>query len=88
MGNVAGRAAKIVTWILVVILILTGTGWLDPSAMNPVEFIHAGDIASYLKRFGWKPGISRAKAKKAIHHYNHSDYYVNTILKIAERLKG
>ena len=24
----------------------TGTGWLDPSAVNPVEFIHAGDIAT------------------------------------------
>jgi len=54
-------------------------------------FNHAdamASIASYLKRFGWKPGIKRAKAQKVIHRYNHSDYYVNTILKIAARLKG
>jgi membrane-bound lytic murein transglycosylase B len=45
-------------------------------------------IASYLKRFGWKPGIKRSKAKKIVHRYNHSDYYVNTIFKISTRLKG
>ena len=54
-------------------------------------FNHAdamASIASYLKRFGWKPGIKRSKAKKIVHRYNHSDYYVNTILKISTRLKG
>jgi membrane-bound lytic murein transglycosylase B len=45
-------------------------------------------IANYLKRHGWKPGISRKKKEKVIYHYNHSDYYVKTILKIAERLKS
>ena len=45
-------------------------------------------IANYLKRHGWKPGISRKKQEKVIYHYNHSDYYVKTILKIAERLKS
>lgn len=52
-------------------------------------FTHAdamASIASFLKRFGWKPGIDTEKAKKVIYRYNHSDYYVNTILKIAERL--
>ena len=54
-------------------------------------FNHAdamASIASYLKRFGWKPGISRRKAKEIVHRYNHSDYYVNTIFKISARLKG
>lgn len=54
-------------------------------------FNHAdamASIASYLKRFGWKPGINKTKAKKVVHRYNHSDYYVNTILKISARLKG
>ena len=54
-------------------------------------FNHAdamASIASYLKRYGWKPGLSKAKAKKIVHRYNHSDYYVNTILKISARLKG
>jgi membrane-bound lytic murein transglycosylase B len=53
-------------------------------------FTHAdamASIASFLKRFGWKPGVEREKAKKIIHRYNHSDYYVNTILKISDLLK-
>ena len=52
---------------------------------------HADSIASiayFLKRHGWRPGISRKKAEKVIYHYNHSDYYVNVILKIANLLKG
>ncbi len=52
-------------------------------------FTHAdamASIASFLKRFGWKPGIDTEKAKRIIHRYNHSDYYVNTILKIADLL--
>jgi len=52
-------------------------------------FTHAdamASIASFLKRFGWKPGVEREKAKKIIHRYNHSDYYVNTILKISDLL--
>ena len=52
-------------------------------------FTHAdamASIASFLKRYGWKPGIDTEKAKKVIYRYNHSDYYVNTILKISELL--
>ena len=45
-------------------------------------------IANFLKRHGWRPGISRQKAEKVIYHYNHSDYYVNVVLKIANLLKG
>jgi len=45
-------------------------------------------IANYLKRHGWQPGISRKKAEKVIYRYNHSSYYVNTILKISDLLKG
>jgi len=45
-------------------------------------------IANFLKSHGWRPGQSRKKAEKIIHHYNHSDYYVNTILKIASRLES
>ncbi len=53
-------------------------------------FDHADAIASvanYLKTFGWKPGISREKAEKAVHAYNRSSYYVNTILTIADLLE-
>jgi membrane-bound lytic murein transglycosylase B len=54
-------------------------------------FVHADAIASvagYLKHYGWKPGISREEAFKVVYHYNHSKYYVNTILDVAEKLKG
>jgi membrane-bound lytic murein transglycosylase B len=45
-------------------------------------------IANYLKSHGWQPGISRQKAEKVIYHYNHSKYYVQAILKIADLLKS
>lgn len=45
-------------------------------------------IAYFLKQHGWRPGISRRKAEEVIHHYNHSEYYVATILKIAALLKS
>jgi membrane-bound lytic murein transglycosylase B len=45
-------------------------------------------IASYLRHFGWKPGLSRKQAYKVVYHYNHSKYYVNTILEIADLLEG
>jgi membrane-bound lytic murein transglycosylase B len=45
-------------------------------------------IASYLRHFGWKPGLNRKQAYKVVYHYNHSKYYVNTILEIADLLEG
>ncbi len=52
-------------------------------------FDHADAIASvanYLKTFGWKPGINREKAEKAVFAYNRSSYYVSTILAIKDLL--
>jgi membrane-bound lytic murein transglycosylase B len=54
-------------------------------------FSHADAIVSiafFLKRHGWKPGISRKTAQKVVHHYNHSDQYVDAVLKISKLLKG
>ena len=54
-------------------------------------FVHAdaiSSVAGYLKHYGWKPGIARDQAFKVVYHYNRSKYYVNTILDIAEKLKG
>jgi membrane-bound lytic murein transglycosylase B len=54
-------------------------------------FSHADAIASvanYLKKHGWKPGLNREQKFKAVYHYNHSKYYVNTVLDIADLLKG
>jgi membrane-bound lytic murein transglycosylase B len=44
-------------------------------------------VANYLKSHGWRQGQDRKKAEQIIHYYNHSTYYVNTILKIANLLK-
>ncbi len=44
-------------------------------------------IAAYLKHHGWKPGIDRRRASRVIHHYNHSSYYVDTVLDLADLLK-
>ncbi|MDA3897363.1 MAG: lytic murein transglycosylase [Desulfobacteraceae bacterium] len=56
-----------------------------------VNLFHHADaiasIANYLKHYGWKPGISRDKAGKVVHHYNHSSYYVEIVLKIIDELK-
>ncbi len=64
----------------------------DGNADGQIDlFVHADaifSVASYLKHYGWKPGISREKAYKVVYHYNHSKYYVNTILDIADKLKG
>ncbi|MEE4357506.1 MAG: lytic murein transglycosylase [Desulfococcaceae bacterium] len=54
-------------------------------------FTHADailSIASYLHHYGWRTGISREKAFRVVYKYNHSKYYVNTVLKIADRLGG
>ena len=45
-------------------------------------------IAYYLKRHGWRPGISRKKAAKVVYHYNHSDPYVQAILNVTDILKS
>jgi peptidoglycan lytic transglycosylase B len=53
-------------------------------------FNHADAItstASYLKHYGWHPGIDRKKAYQVIYHYNHSSQYVKTILKVSDLLK-
>jgi membrane-bound lytic murein transglycosylase B len=45
-------------------------------------------IANYLNHYGWKPSLDRKQAYKVIYHYNHSSYYVDTILEISDLLKG
>jgi membrane-bound lytic murein transglycosylase B len=54
-------------------------------------FNHAdaqASVANFLKKHGWKPGIDLKKKQKVVHHYNHSDDYVNTILKISDLLEA
>lgn len=54
-------------------------------------FEHAdaiSSVANYLKRHGWKKDIDQKKKFDVIYRYNHSEYYVNTVLKISSLLKG
>ena len=49
------------------------------------DAIHS--VANYLKHFGWKSSITRQNAHKILYKYNHSNYYVDTLLKISDKLK-
>ncbi len=54
-------------------------------------YAHADAIASvgnYLRYHGWRPELSRKKRYQVILKYNYSKPYANTILKIADKLKG
>lgn len=54
-------------------------------------FNHADAIASianYLKHYGWHSKIDKEQAQEVLFTYNHSDYYVNILIKISELLKG
>ena len=48
------------------------------------DAIHS--IARYFSHFGWKPGLTTEEKKKVIWHYNRSEPYVDTILKVAKLL--
>ncbi|HSR11228.1 MAG TPA: lytic murein transglycosylase [Thermodesulfobacteriota bacterium] len=45
-------------------------------------------IANYLQEHGWKCGIDREGQLRVIFDYNRSSAYVNTVLAVAEKLKG
>lgn len=54
-------------------------------------FDHTDAIASvgnYLKHHGWRPDLSRQQQYQVILRYNYSKPYANTILKIADQLRG
>ncbi len=54
-------------------------------------FTHADaifSVANYLKHHGWKPGIPRQEQHKVLFRYNHSNYYVDALLKVSDKLKG
>lgn len=63
----------------------------DGNADGQVDLFNHTDaiasIANYLKHFGWHPGIEGKKAFQVLYKYNHSKYYVKTLLNIAKRLK-
>ncbi len=43
-------------------------------------------MATYLKHYGWKDGLSRKKQEAVILKYNYSRPYTNAVLEIAKRL--
>lgn len=45
-------------------------------------------IGNYLKSHGWKKGLSIPQQKKLLWHYNRSEPYGETIVRIAEKLGG
>lgn len=45
-------------------------------------------VANYLKHHGWHSEIDRQGAEEVLYAYNHSEYYVDILLKISELLKG
>lgn len=44
-------------------------------------------MANFLKRHGWKNGLSREKKLKVVYRYNHSESYALTILAVADKIK-
>lgn len=44
-------------------------------------------VASFLKAFRWNKDNSYQKKKKIIRRYNPSDYYADTVLRLADKLK-
>ena len=54
-------------------------------------FTHADAIASianYLKHHGWRKDQDRKAAYGVLLRYNYSKYYANTILAVADKLRG
>ncbi|WP_022665338.1 lytic murein transglycosylase [Desulfospira joergensenii] len=63
----------------------------DGNADGKIDLFDHNDaifsVANYLKHHGWKPGIPRQRQHEVLFRYNHSNYYVDTLLKISDRLK-
>ena len=87
IGSYAG-AMGIAQFMPSNILTLAADGDQDGSIdlFNHTDAIHS--IANYLKHHGWRRGMGRKAAYKVILRYNYSKYYANTILDVAEQLKG
>lgn len=42
---------------LLLLVTPTGTGWVDPAALDPVEYLHRGDIASVAMQYSYLPSM-------------------------------
>ncbi len=63
----------------------------DGNKDSKVNLFTHGDaifsVANYLKHHGWKPGFTRQRQHEVLFTYNHSNYYVDTLLKVSDILK-
>lgn len=60
-----------------------GDGKVD--LFDHTDALHS--MANYVKRNGWKPGLSHEKQLKVIYRYNHSESYAMTILAVADKIE-
>ncbi len=60
-----------------------GDGWVDLNDLPDA----AASIGSYLKRHGWRSGLSREKKIRVLRTYNNSRLYAKTILAYADLLR-
>lgn len=61
----------------------TGDGKVD--LFETTDALHS--MANFLKRHGWKEGLSREKQLKIVYRYNHSESYALTILAVADKIR-
>jgi membrane-bound lytic murein transglycosylase B len=61
-----------------------GDGRIDPFAK--ADALHS--IANYLRGHGWREGMDRDDQHRIIFAYNHSAVYANTVLAVAEKIRG
>jgi membrane-bound lytic murein transglycosylase B len=54
--------------------------------LNKEEAIFS--IGNYLRSHGWKKNLSLAKKKRLLWHYNNSEPYIETVIKIAQKIKS
>jgi membrane-bound lytic murein transglycosylase B len=61
----------------------------DGDGLIDLDVLHdaAASIGAYLKRHGWRQGLSRAQKTKVLRTYNNSRLYALTILAYADRLR-
>jgi membrane-bound lytic murein transglycosylase B len=61
-----------------------GDGRIDLFAK--MDALHS--IANYLRGHGWREGMDRSDQQRVIFAYNHSSVYANTVLAVAEKIRG
>jgi len=61
-----------------------GDGRIDP--FTKADALHS--IANYLRGHGWREGLDREDQYRVVYAYNHSNVYANTVLAVAEKIRG